>query len=154
VLLDTRRCAYPNGPTGLAAFEDAVDVAASVVLAFAGRRFPVRLVTTSGLSMHTRRCRSGAGRLLDAIADVVLDDDEVTPASDGDAAASHRGHRVEAGGAVRRGTAVRRGRMARGGRLVGGRVAFSGVAGLGVLATLPRGGVGTLTLVTGRVEVG
>jgi uncharacterized protein (DUF58 family) len=102
VLLDTRRLAYPNGPEGEAAFEDAVDVAASVVAAFAGQRYPVRLVTSGGMAVRSRRRRSGASLLLDALAEVALDAAE----------------------------------------------------GLDVLAALPRGGVGTLTLITGGVEVG
>jgi uncharacterized protein (DUF58 family) len=142
VVLDTRRQAYPNGPAGAAAFEEAVDVAASVVSAFAERRYPVRLVTSGGLAMHNRRRRSGVGRLLDALADVTMDG--VPATEDGVPATEDGGPAADDGGPVAgsRQAAEDHGR------------AMDGRPGLGVLASLPRGGVGSLTLVTGGVEIG
>ncbi|MBL7520970.1 DUF58 domain-containing protein, partial [Frankia sp. CNm7] len=50
VLLDTRRGSYPAGDAGDAAFEDAVDVAASVTDAYVRRRLTARLRATGGLA--------------------------------------------------------------------------------------------------------
>ncbi|WP_018501197.1 DUF58 domain-containing protein [Parafrankia discariae] len=74
VVLDTRRRAYPPGPVGAAVFEDAVDVAASAVLACAGNSYGVRLVTSGGVRMTGRRRSTDAESLLDELADVRPDE--------------------------------------------------------------------------------
>lgn len=102
VLLDTRPVGYPPGPAGDIGFDEAVDVAASVVLASTRLRSPVRLVTTSGVSVVGRRRRSDEATFLDALAVVARDD----------------------------------------------------AATFDVVATSRRGGVGTLTVVTGIVDAG
>ena len=102
VLLDTRSAGYPPGPGGDVGFDEAVDVAASVVLASTRSRSPVRLVTTSGLSVVGRRRQADAATFLDALAVVTRDE----------------------------------------------------TASLDVVATSRRGGVGTLTVVTGTAETG
>ncbi|TCJ32532.1 DUF58 domain-containing protein [Parafrankia sp. BMG5.11] len=74
VVLDTRRRAYPPGPVGAAVFEDAVDVAASAVLACARNSYGVRLVTSGGVRMTGRRRSTDAESLLDELADVRPDE--------------------------------------------------------------------------------
>jgi uncharacterized protein (DUF58 family) len=69
VLLDTRHEAYPADE---AAFEVAVDVAATVCTASARLRFPVRLGTTDGKRMTCRGGRSDDIVLLDALTAVEL----------------------------------------------------------------------------------
>lgn len=68
VVLDARAARYEPE-----AFEEAVDVAASVVAASQARGFPVRLVTTSGASHHVRAGQRGQD-LHDALTTVALDD--------------------------------------------------------------------------------
>lgn len=73
VVLDTRPAAYPPGEVGADTFEEAVDVAASVLLGCARESLGVTLLTTAGVR------RSGRGRapetyaLLDDLAEVDLD---------------------------------------------------------------------------------
>jgi uncharacterized protein (DUF58 family) len=73
VVLDTRPAAYPPGEVGADTFEEAVDVAASVLLGCARESLGVVLLTTAGVR------RSGRGRapetyaLLDDLAEVDLD---------------------------------------------------------------------------------
>lgn len=73
VVLDTRPEAYPPGDVGADTFEEAVDVAASVVLGCARESLGVVLLTTDGAR------RSGRGRvpeteaLFDDLAEVTLD---------------------------------------------------------------------------------
>ncbi|WP_261565069.1 DUF58 domain-containing protein [Frankia gtarii] len=74
VLLDTRRQAYPPGEPGVAAFDAAVDAAASVLLASARPRFPVRLCTTAGLRLTFNGGRADETAALDALAGVELVD--------------------------------------------------------------------------------
>jgi uncharacterized protein (DUF58 family) len=62
VVLDTRRRSYAGE-----AFEDAVDAAASLVVASTSRRFPVRLLTTGGLVAGGRRGQTQARPLLDEL---------------------------------------------------------------------------------------
>jgi uncharacterized protein (DUF58 family) len=66
VVLDTRPDAYPPGAVGDDAFEEAVDVAASVVLSCTRASLGVVLLTTDG------RRRAGRGRLSDT--DAMLDE--------------------------------------------------------------------------------
>jgi uncharacterized protein (DUF58 family) len=80
VLLDTRRRAYPAGEAGVAAFDAAVDAAASVLLASARLRFPVRLRTTAGLRLACAGGRSDDLVVLDALAGVERDADDAGPA--------------------------------------------------------------------------
>jgi uncharacterized protein (DUF58 family) len=97
VLLDTRRRAYPDdsgdqdarepdrrdrdsGELAPAAFDAAVDVAASVLLASTRLRFPVRLHTTGGLRIACNGGRNDETVVLDALASVDC------TAQDGDAA--------------------------------------------------------------------
>ncbi|CUU61231.1 Uncharacterized conserved protein, DUF58 family, contains vWF domain [Parafrankia irregularis] len=68
VLLDTRRLAYTEGAAGDAAFEDAVEVAASVAHAYAGHRLPVRLRTTGGLAWPVGGSTGREEDLLDQLA--------------------------------------------------------------------------------------
>ncbi len=74
VVLDTRRRAYPPGDPGAAAFDAAVDAAASVLLASARLRFPVRLCTTAGLRLTLSGGRADETTALDALAGVELID--------------------------------------------------------------------------------
>ncbi|EFC83952.1 DUF58 domain-containing protein [Parafrankia sp. EUN1f] len=74
VVLDTRRCAYPAGPVGAAVFEDAVDAAASAVLACARGAYGVRLVTSGGVRMTGRRRAADVDSLLDQLAAVAPDE--------------------------------------------------------------------------------
>jgi uncharacterized protein (DUF58 family) len=158
VVLDTRRAAYPAGSAGDAAFENAVDVAASVVLAFAARRNPVRLVAGGGPALRSRRQQSGAGLLLDALAEVAPEPGSTVSAAGRLGPARPTGltrQTVQSGAA---GVTRQVGRSGRAGvtRQAGqsGGASPAGLAGLDGLASLPRGGVGTLTLVTGAVEAG
>ena len=70
VVLDTRPDAFPPGPAGAAAFEDAVDAAASVVVACSRHASSVRLLSTAGLRMTGRRRREDVEALLDELAAV------------------------------------------------------------------------------------
>ncbi len=72
VLLDTRRRAYPPGDPGLAAFDAAVDAAASVLLASARLRYPVRLSTTAGLRLTFNGGRADETAALDVLAGMDL----------------------------------------------------------------------------------
>lgn len=74
VLLDTRRRAYPPGDPGLAAFDAAVDCAASVLLASARPRYPVRLSTTAGLRLTFNGGRAAETTALDVLAGMELVD--------------------------------------------------------------------------------
>ncbi|OHV32675.1 hypothetical protein BCD49_29370 [Pseudofrankia sp. EUN1h] len=73
VVLDTRADAYPPGEVGAETFEEAVDVAASVVLGCARESLGVVLLTTGGVR------RAGRGRvpeteaLLDELAEIALE---------------------------------------------------------------------------------
>jgi uncharacterized protein (DUF58 family) len=152
VVLDTRRGAYPAGPAGEAAFENAVDVAASVVLAFAARRHPVRLVAGGGPALRSRRQQSGAGLLLDALAEVAPDPGSPASPAGQLGLPSLTGltrHAGQPGGA-----GVARQAGITGATRQAGRPGTASPAGLDGLASLPRGGVGTLTLITGVVEAG
>jgi len=62
IVVDSRRRAYEGD-----AFEDAVDAAASLVVASTSRRFPVRLLTTGGLVAGGRRGQTQARPLLDEL---------------------------------------------------------------------------------------
>jgi uncharacterized protein (DUF58 family) len=84
VVLDTRAAAYPGtrgvagragrgGSDGEDDFEEAVDVAASLVVAATSRRFPVRLLTTSGMVAGGRSGQTQARPLLDDLTTVQLD---------------------------------------------------------------------------------
>jgi uncharacterized protein (DUF58 family) len=84
VLLDTRARAYPAGFAGQAAFDAAVDAAASILLASARARFPARLRTTGGQRLACRGNRGDELRLLDALAQVDRDD-PAAPDTDGPA---------------------------------------------------------------------
>jgi len=72
VVLDTRPDAYPPGDVGAETFEEAVDVAASIVLGCARESLGVVLLTTDGVR------RAGRGRvpqteaLLDELAEITL----------------------------------------------------------------------------------
>jgi uncharacterized protein (DUF58 family) len=81
VVLDTRRSAYESGGRGGGGFrdtgaddlfEEAVDVAASLVVASTSRRFPVRLLTTGGLVAGGRSGQTQARPLLDDLTMVEL----------------------------------------------------------------------------------
>jgi uncharacterized protein (DUF58 family) len=79
VVLDNRRASYPGGWEGAAAFERAVEAAASLVHHFLGEGFGVRLVTATGLGGGTRGAPFGSGpvhhtRLMTALATVSLGD--------------------------------------------------------------------------------
>ena len=50
------------------AFEEAVDIAASLVAAATARRFPIQLLTTSGVRVGTKRGARDAVRFLDTLA--------------------------------------------------------------------------------------
>ncbi|WP_018634781.1 DUF58 domain-containing protein [Parafrankia elaeagni] len=76
VVLDTRRCAYPDGPVGAAVFEDAVDAAASAVFACARNAYSVRLVTSGGVRMTGRRRAADVDSLLDELAAIRTDGGE------------------------------------------------------------------------------
>lgn len=98
VVLDTRRRAYLDGGAddgaehGAHAFDTAVDAAASVVLASARSRFPVRLHTTDGLRLVCRDHRNGDTAVLDALAGAEwADADARTETDDGP-------HRTSGGG--------------------------------------------------------
>ena len=67
VVVDTRRWVH-----GADSFEEAVEVAASLVLASARRHLPIRLVSTGGL--HLDDHRADAGAFLDQLAAVELDE--------------------------------------------------------------------------------
>ncbi len=67
VVLDTRRWAFTPD-----AFEEAVEVAASLVLASARAHLPIRLLSTGGLHLDDHRADEGA--FLDQLAGVELDD--------------------------------------------------------------------------------
>lgn len=69
VVLDTRASRYTDE-----AFEEAVDVAASIVAASQARGFPVRLVTSSGTNLHVRAGQRGQD-LHDALTTVAPDAD-------------------------------------------------------------------------------
>ena len=68
VILDTCAAHYVDD-----LFEDAVDVAASVVAASQGRNFPVRFMTTSGTTLFVRAGQRGQ-ELRDLLASVSPDD--------------------------------------------------------------------------------
>jgi uncharacterized protein (DUF58 family) len=72
VVLDTRRSVYGGGSAGQhdECFEEAVDAAASLVVASAGRRFPVRLLTTGGLVAGGRSGQTQVRPLLDELTTV------------------------------------------------------------------------------------
>ncbi len=67
VLLDTRRAVYSEN-----AFEDAVDAAASIAVAAARERYPVRLRTTCGQAVDCQGRREDGRVLLDRLAGVEL----------------------------------------------------------------------------------
>jgi uncharacterized protein (DUF58 family) len=67
LLLDTRRALYPED-----AFEDAVDVAASIAVAAARERYPLRLRTTCGQAVDCQGRREDGRVLLDRLAGVEL----------------------------------------------------------------------------------
>jgi uncharacterized protein (DUF58 family) len=68
VVIDTNASHYSGD-----LFEDAVDVAASVVTASQGRNFPVRFMTTSGATLFVRAGQRGQ-ELRDALASLMPDD--------------------------------------------------------------------------------
>jgi hypothetical protein len=68
VVLDTRAESYTDDR-----FEDAVDIAASVVAASQGRGFPVRMISASGRVLVSRAGQSGHD-IRDYLATVVADD--------------------------------------------------------------------------------
>ncbi|MCK9893061.1 DUF58 domain-containing protein [Frankia sp. AgB32] len=74
VVLDVRPGAYPPGRPGAAAFEEAVEATAAMVMTCAREAFGVRLVTTAGLRVAGRRRRQDADVLLDELAAVRLDE--------------------------------------------------------------------------------
>jgi uncharacterized protein (DUF58 family) len=74
VVLDTRPGAYPPGHVGIGSFEEAVDIAAAVVMTCAEESFGVRLLTTAGLRVTGRRRRRDVDALLDELAAVRLDE--------------------------------------------------------------------------------
>ncbi|WP_322750343.1 MULTISPECIES: DUF58 domain-containing protein [unclassified Frankia] len=129
VLLDTRAYAYPSGAAGDGAFDAAVDVAASVLFASARRRFPVRLRTTGDVRVAGRGGRGDDQVVLDALARVERD------AGTLDAAGFGSGAGAGAGAGL-------------------GVAAYPDDALTAAVRGLGRGGVGTLTLVTGGVDVG
>ncbi len=131
VLLDTRAYAYPSGAAGDGAFDAAVDVAASVLFASARRRFPVRLRTTGDVRVAGRGGRGDDQVVLDALARVERDAGTLDAAGSGSGSGSGAGAGLGLGVAAYPDDAL-----------------TAAVRGLG------RGGVGTLTLVTGGVDVG
>ncbi|WP_239337962.1 DUF58 domain-containing protein [Frankia sp. CiP3] len=132
VLLDTRAYAYPSGASGEAGFDAAVDVAASVLLASARLRFPVRLHTTGHVRVAGRGGRGDGQIVLDVLAGVEWD--AAMPAagrSRPSTSGSGRGDRDPGDASTRPDDAL-----------------AAAVRGLG------RGGIGTLTLVTGGMDIG
>ncbi|WP_322755159.1 DUF58 domain-containing protein [Frankia sp. Cas3] len=127
VLLDTRAYAYPSGAAGDGAFDAAVDVAASVLFASARRRFPVRLRTTGDVRVAGRGGRGDDQVVLDALARVERDAGTLDAAGSGSGAGAGLGLGV---------------------------AAYPDDALTAAVRGLGRGGVGTLTLVTGGVDVG
>ena len=89
MLLDDRRPAYPPGAAGDEALEQAVEVAASVVVASRRAGFPVGLSLVSGAALGAP-ASADAAQLLDALAGVVAVD---APAPDAMAAAALRARR-------------------------------------------------------------
>ena len=80
VVLDNRSASYPDGWEGAAAFERAVEAAASLVHHFLVEGFGVRLVTATGVGGGTRGAPFGAGPahhtlLMTALATVSLADE-------------------------------------------------------------------------------
>jgi uncharacterized protein (DUF58 family) len=73
VVLDTRADRYAHDPAG-ESFEVAVDVAASIVVAASRHSFPVRLLTTGGLSLEAKGGRADAALFLDRLATVTTGD--------------------------------------------------------------------------------
>lgn|GEM_PF-310633 len=73
VVLDTRPSAYPPGEAGAQDFEEAVDVAASVVLGCARESLGVVLLTTGGVRRAGRGQAPRTDALLDDLAEVALD---------------------------------------------------------------------------------
>ncbi len=129
VLLDTRAYAYPSGAAGDRAFDAAVDVAASVLFASARRRFPVRLRTTGDVRVAGRGGRGDDQVVLDALAQVERDAGTLDTSGSGSGLRSGSGIGIGAG-------------------VYPDDALTAAVRGFG------RGGVGTLTLVTGGVDVG
>lgn len=70
VLLDCHRASYPVGRGGEQAFEEAVEVAASIAAAYHERRLAARLRDTAGLVWPAPHSRGGLGELLDSLAAV------------------------------------------------------------------------------------
>ncbi|WP_232303724.1 DUF58 domain-containing protein [Pseudofrankia sp. DC12] len=73
VVLDTRPVAYPPGEVGAETFEEAVDVAASVLLGCAQESLGVVLLTTAGVRRPGRGRAPETYALLDDLAEVDLD---------------------------------------------------------------------------------
>ncbi|MBX6388020.1 MAG: DUF58 domain-containing protein [Frankia sp.] len=73
VVLDARPDAYPPGAAGAAAFEEAVDITASVVLGCVRESLGVVLLTTSGARRAGRGRAPDTEALLDDLAGVALD---------------------------------------------------------------------------------
>ncbi|MDT3443683.1 DUF58 domain-containing protein [Pseudofrankia sp. BMG5.37] len=72
VVLDTRPEAYPPGEVGADTFEEAVDVAASVVLGCARESLGVVLLTTDGVRRAGRGRAPETEALLDELAEIAL----------------------------------------------------------------------------------
>jgi len=73
IVLDTRTQRYSHDPEG-ESFEVAVDVAASIVVAASRHNFPVRLLTTGGLTFEAKGGRADAALFLDELATVTTSD--------------------------------------------------------------------------------
>lgn len=89
-VLVTSSAAYPDAD----AFEEAVEVAASAVVAAAGERLPALLVTTAGQALACAGGQDDARRLLDFLAGVSCDD------GTGLGLAADQLRRAEAGGVL------------------------------------------------------